>query len=262
MGQCLASGLQSGALAFFYLSSMKPGQQILTVVHQETSTPGFLGRNLADRGFALDQYCPCLGDALPEDLSRYDAVIVFGGPQSATDDGVAGIRAELDWLEKTVLPSKIPLLGICLGAQELARVLGAKVGPRGDGIVEIGYWPVSPTPQGKAFLPQETIFYQWHSETFEIPQGAVHLAQSESFSGQAFSYADHAYGIEFHPEITREMVNHWCTSERGSPKLNLTGAQPHEDQLDSHARSAGDARGWLDHFLDNYFLPVPEAKAS
>ena len=78
---------------------MKPGQQILTVVHQETSTPGFLGRRLMDRRFALDQYCPCLGDALPEDLSRHDAVIVFGGPQSATDDDVAGIRAELDWLE-------------------------------------------------------------------------------------------------------------------------------------------------------------------
>ncbi|MBR42761.1 MAG: glutamine amidotransferase, partial [Acidiferrobacter sp.] len=67
---------------------------------------------------------------------------------------------------------------------------------------------------------------------------------------------------EFHPEITREMVNHWCTSERGSPKLKLTGAQPHEDQLASHSNCAGDARGWLDHFLDNYFLAAREAKAS
>ena len=240
---------------------MKSHPQILTVVHQETSTPGFLGRNLKRRGYSLDQCCPCVGDDLPQNVSEYEAVIVFGGPQSATDDEVAGIRAELDWLETTVLPSKIPLLGICLGAQQLARVLGAKVGPRGDGIVEIGYWPVSPTAQGAAFLPETTSFYQWHSETFEIPSGAIHLAESESFSGQAFSYADHAFGIEFHPEITRDMVSYWCTSERGSPKLKLPGAQPHAAQLASHSQCAGDARGWLDHFLDNYFLPFPAAKA-
>ena len=138
---------------------------------------------------------------MPEDLSHYDAVIVFGGPQSATDDDVAGIRAELDWLEKTVLRSKIPLLGICLGAQELARVLGAKVGPRGDGIVEIGYWPVAPTPEGKAFLPQETTFYQWHSETFEIPHGAVHLAQSESFWGRPFLTRITLMGSNFIPKL-------------------------------------------------------------
>ena len=240
---------------------MKSHPQILTVVHQETSTPGFLGSNLNRRGYSLDQYCPCVGDNLPQNVSEFEAVIVFGGPQSATDDAVAGIRAELDWLEATVLPSKIPLLGICLGAQQLARVLGAKVGPRGDGIVEIGYWPVSPTAQGTAFLPQSTTFYQWHSETFEIPSGAVHLAKSDSFSGQAFSYADHAFGIEFHPEITRDMVNHWCTSERGSPKLKFPGAQPHDAQLASHSKCAGDARGWLDHFLDNCFLPFSTAKA-
>jgi len=240
---------------------MKSQPQILTVVHQDTSTPGFIGRNLSQRGYSLDQYCPCLGAELPRNLSHYDAVIIFGGPQSAADDHVAGIRAELDWLETTALPSKIPLLGICLGAQQLARVLGASVGPRGDGIVEIGYWPVSPTTQGTAFLPQKTTFYQWHSETFEIPSGAIHLAQSDSFSGQAFSYADHAFGIEFHPEITRDMVNHWCTSERGSPKLKLPGAQPHDAQLASHSRCAGDARGWLDHFLDHYLLPVSKAKA-
>ena len=257
----LGSGLQSDVRSFLSLRSMKSQPQILTVVHQDTSTPGFIGRNLSQRGYSLDQYCPCLGVELPRNLSHYDAVIIFGGPQSATDDHVPGIRAELDWLETTALPSKIPLLGICLGAQQLARVLGASVGPRGDGIVEIGYWPVSPTTQGTAFLPQKTTFYQWHSETFEIPSGAIHLAQSDSFSGQAFSYADHAFGIEFHPEITRDMVNHWCTSERGSPKLKLPGAQPHDAQLASHSRCAGDARGWLDHFLDHYLLPVSKAKA-
>ena len=108
--------------------------KILTVVHQQASTPGLLGKVLMARGFDLDQRCPCVGESLPQDLADYDAVVVFGGPQSATDDGDPGIRAELDWLESVVIPSDVPTLGICLGAQELARVLGAKVGPRGDEI--------------------------------------------------------------------------------------------------------------------------------
>ena len=233
---------------------METRQRVLTVVHQETSTPGLLGENLVSRGYSLDQLCPCLGDTLPRDLSPYDAVVIFGGPQSATDDD-PGIRAELDWLETTVVPMGIPMLGICLGAQELARVLGAKIGLRGDGVVEIGYCQVSPTPAGREFLPAPTTFYQWHSETFDIPPGAIHLAQSKSFSGQAFSYGDHAFGIEFHPEITRAMINRWCTSERGWPKLRLDGAQSHHDQLEKHTSHAPNARQWLDHFLDNFFLP-------
>ena len=233
---------------------MNSSKRIATVVHQEISTPGLLGRNLTARGFTLDRFCPCLGDVLPDDLSLYDAVIVFGGPQSATDDDNPGIASELHWIEHAVLPSKTPMLGICLGAQELARVLGANVGPRGDGEVEIGYWPVSPTEEGKAFLPETTSFFQWHSETFDIPQSAVHLAQNERFQGQAFSYDGHAFGIEFHPEITREMINRWCTSERGRPKLQLTGAKPHDNQLADHTEHALAARNWLDYFLDRYLL--------
>lgn len=240
---------------------MGSGQKILTVAHQEISTPGLLGRNLAARGYELDRFCPCLGDQLPTDLSPYQAVIIFGGPQSATDDANPGIKAELNWIESVVLPQKMPMLGICLGAQELARVLGAKVGPRGDGEVEIGYWPVLPTKQGSEFLPATTTFFQWHSETFEIPQSALHLAHNDRFSGQAFSFDGHAFGIEFHPEITREMINRWCTSERGRPKLQLKGAQPHEDQLSSHTAHAKGARDWLDYFLDRYLLAQSIAQA-
>ena len=139
---------------------MSPKNRILTVVHQEVSTPGLLGRNLIARGYELDRFCPCIGDPLPRELSAYEAVIVFGGPQSATDDNDPGIKAELNWIEKTVLSQRVPMLGICLGAQQLARVLGAKVGPRGDNVVEIGYWPVLPTEKGGNFLQEETYFFQ------------------------------------------------------------------------------------------------------
>ena len=228
--------------------------KILIVVHQEHSTPGKVGEFLVQRGYTLDRRCPNLDDSLPADLSGYAAVIVFGGPQSANDDHLPGIRAELNWLEKHALTQDCPLLGICLGAQEIARVLGAKVGPHSEGLVEIGYWDVHPTDTDEDFLAQSTTFYQWHSETFDIPEGAVHLAENGNFLGQAFRY-EQAYAIEFHPEMTREMIQKWCTSERGSKKLSLNGAQSHASQLEGYDRNAEASDRWLNDFLDG-FLPT------
>jgi len=229
-------------------------KQVLIVVHQERSTPGKIGEQLEARGYTLDRRCPNLGDPLPTDLSDYAAAVVFGGPMSANDDHLPGIRAELDWLEGTAIPADRPVLGICLGAQLLARVLGAKVGPDPDGLVEIGYWPVHPTEAGERYFDGSTVFYQWHSETFEIPPEAVHLAANDSFEGQAFRYNQHVYGIEFHPEMTLEMINRWCTSERGAPKLSWNGAQPHAEQLAAYDRHAAATDRWLEQFLDVHLL--------
>lgn len=229
-------------------------QKVLIVVHQEKSTPGRVGEFLTARGFELDRRCPNLGDPLPTDLSGYAASIVFGGPMSANDDHLPGIRAELEWIEKHALPSGRPLLGICLGGQQIARVLGARVGKHRDGLVEIGYYEVTPTESGDDFLECPTVFYQWHTETFEIPDDAVHLAHNENFAGQAFRYDGCTYAIEFHPEMTREMVDSWCQSEGGSPKLGLPGAQPHEAHLEGYARFAAETDRWLGRFLDERFL--------
>ena len=229
-------------------------QKVLIVVHQEKSTPGRVGEFLTARGFELDRRCPNLGDPLPTDLSEYAASIVFGGPMSANDDHLPGIRAELEWLEKHALPSGRPLLGICLGGQQIARVLGARVGKHRDGLVEIGYYEVTPTESGGDCLECPTVFYQWHTETFEIPDDAVHLAHNENFAGQAFRYDGCTYAIEFHPEMTREMVDSWCQSEGGSPKLGLPGAQPHEAHLEGYARFAAETDRWLGRFLDQRFL--------
>jgi GMP synthase (glutamine-hydrolysing) len=229
-------------------------EKILIVVHQEHSTPGKVGEFLVHRGYTLDRRCPNLGDSLPDDLSCYAAAVVFGGPQSANDDHLPGIKAELQWLEKHAIPAECPLLGICLGAQEIARVLGAKVGPHDDGLVEIGYWDVHPTGADEEFLAQSTTFYQWHSETFDIPEDAVHLAENGNFAGQAFRY-EQAYAIEFHPEMTRAMIDKWCTSERGSKKLALNGAQSHVSQIEGYDRNAEATDRWLSEFLDG-FLPA------
>jgi GMP synthase (glutamine-hydrolysing) len=234
-------------------------RKVLIIVHQAHSTPGRVGELLEQRGCTLDRRCPNLGDLLPCDLSPYAATVLFGGPQSANDDHLPGIRAELDWLEQTALPSDRPLLGICLGAQMIARVLGAKVGPHPDGLVEIGYHAIHPTVAGQAYLDGPTFFYQWHRETFEIPRSAVHLAHNEAFDGQAFRYNDHIYGLEFHPEMTRTMIECWTGSERGASMLSLRGAQARELQLECYDRHAPVTDRWLDWFLRARLLCDPAA---
>lgn len=229
-------------------------KQVLIVVHQAHSTPGRVGELLQARGCVLDRRCPNLFDPLPDSLERYAAAIVFGGPQSANDDDRPAIRIELDWLERVALPSGAPLLGICLGAQMIARVLGARVDRHRGGLVEIGYHPVYPTAAGAAYFDGPTMFYQWHQETFEIPAGAAHLAHNDDFDGQAFRYGSSAFGIEFHPEMTRAMIERWTTSERGAPKLALSGAQPRDVQLEGYDRYAAASDRWLAGFLDQHLL--------
>jgi len=227
---------------------------VLVVVHQEQSTPGRVGEMLTERGHALDRRCPNMGDTLPSELDGYAAMVVFGGPMSANDDYLQGILAELRWLERHALSSGVPLLGICLGAQQIARVLGARVGPHDDGLVEIGYSHIHPTDEGREFLAEPAWFYQWHAETFEIPPGARHLAGSESFPSQAFQWGERVWGIEFHPEMTRDMIERWCTSEGGAPKLGLPGAQPHHQQIADYERHGEYSDRWLAWFLDQRLL--------
>ncbi len=118
----------------------------------------------------------------------------------------------------------------------MARVLGARVGRHPESLVEIGYHPIYPTAAGAAYFDGPTMFYQWHRETFEIPAGAVHLAHNDAFDAQMFRYGEAAFGIEFHPEMTRAMVERWTASERGAPMLALPGGQPRAAQLEGYRR--------------------------
>lgn len=227
-------------------------KRVLIVVHQAHSTPGRVGELLEARGCELVRCCPNVGDALPESLDPFAAAVVFGGPMSANDDHLPGIRAELDWLP-TTFESGRPLLGICLGAQLMARALGAKVGPHPEGLVEIGWHEVRPTEAGRPHFDAPAMFYQWHRETFDLPVGSIHLAENPAFPSQAFRYGS-AFGVEFHPEMTLAMIERWTASESGAPQLSLPGAQPREAQLEAYARHATATDAWLARFLDRHLL--------
>lgn len=228
---------------------------ILIVVHQETSNPGLVGQKLRSRGYTLDIRCPALGDPLPATMGGHAAAIVFGGPMSANDDDTLEfIRAELDWIP-TVLTAGKPYLGICLGAQLLARVLGGQVCPHTNQYREIGYFDLYPTTAGKPYIPQPMAVYHWHREGFSMPRGAIQLATGTEFVNQAFCIEGNAFGLQFHPEITRELIDQWTI--RGAEQLDSPGAQPRELHFLNHEKFGAIVDQWLEHFLDTWLAASP-----
>jgi GMP synthase (glutamine-hydrolysing) len=219
---------------------------ILIVLHQEHSTPGRIGRRLVERGFKLDVRVPRCGDPLPETLAGHDGVIIFGGPMSA-NDADDYVRREIEWTKVPLAEAK-PFFGICLGAQILARALGANVNFHPEGLVEVGYYPLRATPEGARLLDWPDYVYQWHREGFELPGGAVRLAESDTFPNQAFQYGRAVFGVQFHPEVTHQMMCRWTT--RGHERMALPGARTRREHFDDRALHDGKIRAWLEDFLD------------
>ncbi|MEW6124514.1 MAG: glutamine amidotransferase [Pseudomonadota bacterium] len=226
----------------------EPGAQrrVLVILHQAHSVPGRLGERLERRGFTLEPRRPAVGDPLPDCLADYSAIVVFGGPQSANDTHDY-IRAELDLVGRA-MAREVPLLGICLGAQLMARALGAQVGRHRDGLCERGYYPLRPTPVGAGLLPWPSHVYHWHAEGFDLPQGAQLLAAGDVFPNQAFRYGSSAYALQFHPEVTQAMMCRWTTV--GAERLTHPGAQPAEAHHAGWSQYDPAVCRWLDGFLD------------
>lgn len=220
-------------------------RKVLAIVHQRRSNPGYVGSWLRGHGYALDTRRPRFGDPLPESLEDYDGVIIFGGPMSANDEHDY-IHAEIDLIGRTLKAEK-PFLGICLGAQMLARHLGGRVFSHARGHVEIGYYPIRPLQPGRRFPHWPSHVYQWHREGFETPRDAVRLAEGAVFEQQAFQYGPAAFGLQFHPEITPPMIDRWTTASHR--RLRLPGAKPRPRHIADHQAHGPRQRLWLNHFL-------------
>lgn len=230
-------------------------RKILLIVHQEHSNPGRIGALTAEFGFEPVICRHACGDPLPASLDDYAAAVMFGGPMSANDDDTLDfIRNELDWLALP-LRSGTPFLGVCLGAQLLARHLGARVAPHDCGYHEIGYYPIRATAAGCGLFQAEQYFYQWHGEGFDLPYGAELLATGELFENQAFRYGN-AYGIQFHPEVTLEMMHRW--TDKSAHRMVLPGAQARDAHLDGHSRYDAGVDRWVRRFIRAWLAPVAQ----
>lgn len=158
-----------------------------------------------------------------------DALILMGGSMSANDD-LAFLHREIEQVRAAVRLGK-PVLGICLGAQLIAKALGANVYP--NATKEIGWAPVTFTDAARndplfRDFKSEVVFH-WHGETFDLPQGAELLTSSAACRHQAFRLGDHVYGLQFHLEVTPEMISQWCQEDE---RREATAP------IDPHAHSA------------------------
>src|SRR5450631_2424638 len=231
---------------------------VLIILHQETSTPGRVGNVLRALGHGLDIRRPRFGDPLPETLEEHAGAFIFGGPMSANDPDDY-VRREIDWIA-VPLREQRPFLGICLGAQMLARHLGARVAPHCDGRAQIGYYPIRPTPAGLDVCPHwPDHVYHWHREGFELPSGAELLAEGSDFPVEAFQF-DHAFGFQFHPDVTYAMMHRWTT--RGHARLELPGARPRHHHFADRAVHDVTERAWLKQFLDSWLARAPMSAMS
>ena len=154
---------------------------------------------------------------IPSDMKGAGGLVVMGGPESVYQlERYPYLRDEMRLIESALSDNR-PILGVCLGAQLLAAVLGASV--KRSESREIGWYPVRLTEAAHNDrlmhgLPAEFIAAHWHSDVFDLPHGAVALASSEMTPIQAFSFGDKAYGLLFHAEITedriRQLVNEFA----------------------------------------------------
>lgn len=184
---------------------------VLSVVHGLDVRTELFAPAIADAGHRLDEWSFAWNSAPPRPLETYDAVLVFGGVMHADQDAShPWLRDETSWLQE-LLASGTPTLGICLGAQLLARASGAWVGPLAE--PEIGWHEVELNDAGTAdpilgVLPQRFDALEWHHYTYAVPADAVELARSKACT-QAFRLGDSCWGVQFHPEVTAAQLAGW-----------------------------------------------------
>ena len=168
-------------------------------------------------------------DAQPN-VDRYRGLVVLGGPMNVEEQHARPhLRTELRAIER-MLELGRPVLGICLGAQLLAHVLGAPV--RRIERPEIGWYPLLSTEAGLrdpvlAPLGKAASVFQWHGRHFEVPREAVHLARTESCEQQAFRYGDNAYGFQFPLEMDAPLIERWLANPVYRDELDAAGL-PHD----------------------------------
>ncbi|MEE8172329.1 MAG: glutamine amidotransferase [Alphaproteobacteria bacterium] len=226
---------------------------VLMLTHVTARDAGEIAVILGALGHPVETRRLNKGEALPKNIEDYAGFVSFGGPTSANDEHVDYIRAELDWMGRVMARDK-PLLGVCLGAQILARSLGARVAPHADGLYEFGYYPVTPVgDSGELQMDGPLVVCHRHGEGLELPAGAKHLATRESFPNQAFRYGAASFAVQFHPEVNDAVLAAWLNREPPPEDLARRGAQSAAEQFRHHASHRNAMHAWLQKFL-TYWL--------
>jgi GMP synthase (glutamine-hydrolysing) len=192
---------------------------VLSVIHGIEARTELFAPVVEEAGHRLDEWSFVWGTPPPRPIESYDAALVLGGAMHADQEAKhRWIGDELRWLTG-LLENGVPVLGICLGVQLLARAAGSWVGPLPE--PEIGWHEVELTEAGAAdpvvgALPRSFEAMQWHHYTYGLPAGAVELARSTACT-QAFRLGESCWGVQFHPEVTRSQLDGWLVDLEDPP---------------------------------------------
>jgi GMP synthase (glutamine-hydrolysing) len=191
-----------------------PRPKILVFQHVPYEPLGTLDPLLKEAGFRIRYVNFGRDPHVRPALDRYAALIVLGGPMNADQiDHYPNLLSEVQIIREA-LARDMSVLGICLGAQLLAKALGGRIVR--NAVREVGWYDVEMTPEGQVdpvmsnFAARQEVF-QWHEDGIELPAEAVHLARSPASSVQAFRYGEHAYGFQFHLEVDSSLIERWLT---------------------------------------------------
>ncbi len=251
------------------------GPNLLVLQHIACEPPGAYEDELRVRGGELQTVMVDQGEPLP-DWRAFDGIIAMGGPMGAyEDDRLPWLKAEKELIAEAAYAGA-PFWGVCLGSQLLAASLGAQVGPGPS--PEVGVLPVYRTTDGAAdpvfsVMPDEFAALQWHSDTFELPEGAVRLARSDAYEQQAFVFK-RAYAVQFHIEVGTALATEWgevpayaesldaLMGDHALPRL-LAQIGAREDEMTALARRLFAA--WLERVVRapaGYPTPAPNSIAA
>ena len=224
---------------------------IIFIDHHENPQDDLAWTYLGQLGFERKLICPFKGEAIDVPADEIWGTAIYGGSHNVGEQAsYPFLKDELDWITRC-LEQDLPMLGLCLGGQLIAHALGAEVGPRKPMECEFGYYPIQPTEHGENWIPDNFHATQAHYEEFALPHGVVHLAESERFPNQAFSYREKVVGLQFHPEVTADIFRRWQESDWAM--YDVQGAQTREQQdalIDMHQKIQG---AWFRQLLESLF---------
>lgn len=216
---------------------------VLAVVHGSSVPPGVFGDELGRRGHEVDEWSLAWGTPPPAPIDDYEAVMIFGGSMHADQDDRHPWLREENLFVQRLLDLHVPLLGVCLGAQLIAKAAHAQVRPLGQ--PEVGWIDIELTREAAddpvfAGLPRRFPAFGWHFYEFGVPAGGQELAKSRVCS-QAFRLGEAAWAVQFHPEVTRAIVEGWLTESTdglpGTADEFLAEFDEHADEWDAFGRT-------------------------
>lgn len=197
----------------------------LALQHLDIEPPALIGEVLEAGGHNLTTLHLDQGDLLPASATLYDGIIIMGGPQSANDH-TDYIKNEVSWIKSAIM-ARVPILGICLGAQIMAKAAGAEIHP--SPVRELGWFPVYPTPASQhdplfCDMSEGIGLFQWHGESFTVNPGMTLVATHPDVPAQAFRIGQAQYGLQFHIEVNESMIENWIAhSESERNQLGIEG---------------------------------------